>query len=168
MMAKTTAMTVRSTTLLLLATLATALMPGPMRAQTWSPQEQEAIDHLAACWSTWAARDFDVWAQTCRLDPAGSYWEASEVAPSSMDLNSPYLGATARRDFEDLDVVAWDIRPIRVTSWGNVVGVYFFGVMRLRDPEGNVTVIQDKRFEVLRKVDGRWGVVGGMSVVDTR
>ena len=153
--------------LVILALLVTAaLAPLAVRAQSWSAEEQEAIDHLRGCWSTWVTEDYETWTETCNLDPAGSYWNAAELAPNSMDTGDHYLRAIVLQGYTDSDVVAWDIRPIRITSWGDVVGVYFFGVAHLRDSEGTITVVQDRRFEVLRKVDGRWSVVGGMSVAD--
>jgi hypothetical protein len=143
-----------------------ALAPQTLQAQSWSSLEQEAIDHLRACWSTWAEEDYDAWVQVCNLDPSGSYWNAAELAPNSMDAQGHYLRAIVLQGYEDTDVVAWDVRPVSVTSWGDLVGVYFFGVAHLRDSEGVVTVAQDRRFEVLREVDGQWSVVGGMSVLD--
>jgi hypothetical protein len=146
--------------------LVAAFAPQTVQAQSWSSQEQEAIDHLRVCWSAWAEEDYDAWAQVCSLDPSGSYWDTAELAPSSMDAQGHYLRAVVLQGYADADVVAWDVRPVSVTSWGDVVGVYFFGVLHLRDSEGTVTLIQDRRFEILRKVDGRWSVVGGMSALD--
>ena len=142
-----------------------ALTPRAIIAQTWSAQEQEAIDHLRACWETWATEDYEAWTQTCNLDPSGSYWSGDELAPNSMKTGQGYLRDIVLEGFQDGDVVAWDVRPIHITTWGDVVGVYFYGIIHVRDRSGDVSIVQDRRFEVLRKVDGRWGVVGGMLVV---
>ena len=143
-----------------------ASAPKTLGAQSWSFQEQEAIDHLETCWSTWAEEDYDAWAQACNLDPTGSYWNTAELAPSPMDTQGHYQRSIMLEEYELNDIVAWDIRPIRVTSWGDLVGVYFFGMWQLKDADGEISVFQDRRFEILRKVDGRWGVVGGMSALD--
>jgi hypothetical protein len=142
-----------------------ALTPRAIEAQSWSASEQEAIDHLRACWQTWSTEDYDAWTQTCNLDPSGSYWSSEELAPNSMVTGQGYLRDIVMQNLQDGDVVAWDIRPIKVTSWGDVVGVYFYGIMHMRDSDGSVSIVQDRRLEILRKVDGRWGVVGGMMVV---
>jgi hypothetical protein len=142
-----------------------ALTAHAAAAQTWSPQEQEAIAHLRACWETWATEDYDTWIQTCNLDRSGSYWSSDELAPNSMETREGYLRSIVLEGFENGDVVAWDVRPIKVTTWGDVVGVYFYGIVHLKDSDGNVSVVQDRRFEVLRKTNGRWGVVGGMAVL---
>jgi len=141
------------------------LTPRTVAAQSWSAQEQEAIDHLRACWETWATEDYDAWVETCNLDPSGSYWSSEELAPNSMETGQGYLRGIVLQTLRDADVVAWDIRPIKITTWGDVVAVYFYGITHLRDSDGNVSVLQDRRLEILRKVDGRWGVVGGMLVV---
>ena len=142
-----------------------ALTPRAIVAQSWSAEEQEAIDHLRACWETWSTENYDTWTQTCNLDPSGSYWSSEELAPNSMATGQGYLRDIVLQTLQDGDVVAWDIRPIKITTWGDVVGVYFYGIMHLRDSEGNVSIVQDRRLEILRKVDGRWSVVGGMLVV---
>jgi hypothetical protein len=82
-----------------------------------------------------------------------------------METREGYLRSIVLEGFENGDVVAWDVRPIKVTTWGDVVGVYFYGIVHLKDSDGNVSVVQDRRFEVLRKTNGRWGVVGGMAVL---
>jgi hypothetical protein len=158
---------VNLTGIVLSVLVAGVLAPQALQAQTWSTQEQEAIDHLKACWSTWAEEDYDEWARVCNLDPDGNYWNTVEQAPGPMDSQGHYLRAIVLQGYADTDVVAWDIRPVNVTSWDDVVGVYFYSVMHLRDSEGLVTVIQERRFEILRNVDGRWGVVGGMSILDS-
>jgi hypothetical protein len=136
-----------------------ALTPQAIAAQSWSVQEQEAIDHLRACWETWSTEDYDAWVETCNLDPSGSYWSSEELAPNPMETGHGYLRDIVLQTLQDGDVVAWDIRPIKVTTWGDVVAVYFYGIMHLRDSDGNVSIVQDRR------LDGRWGVVGGMLVV---
>ena len=139
---------VAAATLLLLAL--SALNPQPVGAQSWSTQEQEAIDHLKACWSTWATEDYEAWARACNLDPSGSYWNTAELAPNSMETADGYLRDIVLEGFEDTDVEAWDVRPIRVMSWGEVVGVHFYGILHLRGSDGTISIVQDRRFEVVR------------------
>jgi hypothetical protein len=113
-----------------------ALTPQAIAAQSWSVQEQEAIDHLRACWETWSTEDYDAWVETCNLDPSGSYWSSEELAPNPMETGHGYLRDIVLQTLQDGDVVAWDIRPIKVTTWGDVVAVYFYGIMHLRDSDG--------------------------------
>jgi len=155
---------VRLTLVPLAMLAAVALAPKEISAQAWAPEEQEAINHLRACWATWVTEDYDTWMKTCNLDPSGSYWNTEESAPNSQNPANHFLRDIVLQGFEDTDVVAWDIRPLRVTSWGDVVGVYFSTVLHVRNSEGKVAVVQDRRFEIVRKENGRWSVVGGMSV----
>jgi hypothetical protein len=55
-----------------------------------------------------------------------------------------------------------NLQPISVVIDGDVALVHFFGLWLAEDLQGNVIRMDEKRFEVFRKVEGKWKFIGGM------
>jgi ketosteroid isomerase-like protein len=141
------------------------LIPFAASAQNWTAEQQEVIDHIKSCWDGWVkaleAKNYDIWADVCPCDKDGAYWFTSAGAPAIGQENQK-RGLTGGL-FTWWKKMAWlDLRPISIKIEGDVALVHFYGVWVAEDYKGEVSQIEDKRFEVFRKKDGQWTFIGGM------
>lgn len=127
-------------------------------AQQWSPQQQEVLQHIQACWDAWP-RGYDQWASVCRPVEGNTYWRTSEGAPFTLD----YWRKTAATRSTTLKVLWTDRRPVAIQIDRDIAIVHFYALWETVD-DGRRVENEMKCMEVFRKVDGRWHFVSGMSV----
>jgi hypothetical protein len=148
---------------LLTATLALLIvLPTTVRGQTWSEEEQSAIDHILGCWEAGGGQeDWDLWKRVCNPVDDFTYWWTTNVAPNE---GVDYWGKVNEVWWKENDVVASDLRPYRVKIYGDIAALYFYGVHQSQNSKGEVLSEQNYRLELLRKVNGGWQLLGGMGV----
>jgi len=138
--------------------LVAVLTPSPASAQQWSPEQQEVIDSIKACWDIWMdaleADDPDIFFDAC--DVGGTtYWWTMHNAPTTPE--------TDRRNWDryrDTDTGWSDMRPVSVTVFGSVAVVHLYGYWLANTATGEV-VTEQMRTEFWQKRDGRWLFLGG-------
>ena len=121
-------------------------------------------DNVKQGWTLWSEavekRDLDSW-----LD---------EFSPTD-DFNGWWTSEGAVWDHADFDVFAenylrsvkaeqWEaIQPQSIRIFDNTALIYFYVIYHTQDPKGEWSRHEQKRFEVYRKVGGKWRWTGCMA-----
>jgi ketosteroid isomerase-like protein len=150
---------------LLLPALLVFLAP-PASAQQWSAAEREVVAGMKQCWDTWQqaveAKDYDVWAP-CMASDAVRFWWTEWLTPNS----TTELRRQFSRGLFDWGMKRWDwvaLRPVAITMEGdNLALVYFNAHWQNETTEGQVNSLEQRRFEVWKKIEGKWKQLGGMA-----
>jgi hypothetical protein len=127
----------------------------------WSAEQQDLIDHLVACWnSSYEARakdDPQIWFDKIAFADGAAWWFTQDGAPR-VDL----VGRT-QRDWEAGRARSGnlvEIQPLVVNIYGDVGIIHFYAQARVKTPTGT-EVVEQKRTEVFKKMDGKWRFIGG-------
>ena len=126
-------------------------------AQQWTVEQREVIEQLKTCWDIWEdalqAGDPAPWLERC-ADPGFTYW-ADEAVPAGVEMTRRAWGTWMESDYQWLD-----LRPLVVTIHDDIAIMQFYGYWNEKRPDGRA-IIEGKRMEVFRKVDGRWLLLAG-------
>ena len=106
-------------------TVVLALFSPPVAAQAWSPQQEEVLAHVRACWDAWRTKDFDRWISVCRPAPDFAHWQTGQGAPQRIES----WRKTAEHSWRATSIQYdwYDIRPLVVQISGDVAVVHFYG-----------------------------------------
>lgn len=135
-------------------------------AQNWTAEQKEVIEHIKSCWDGWnkafVEKNFDFWAEVCPCENGHAYWFTNQGAPEmgidavKRAMNNGLLSWEMKR-------IKWtDLRPLSVKIDENVALVHFYAYSIIEDYKGNISQVEQKRFEVFRKKEGKWTLIGGM------
>jgi hypothetical protein len=128
----------------------------PAAAQNWSPEQQEVLRHIDACWAAWEV-SFQEWTRVCRPSSNGAYWWATDGAPTMM-------AETARAYVKPAQMNFTSRRPVAIQVEGDLAIVYFYAMYDFVEGRTRERLRgEQKRAEVFRKVNGQWTFVGGMA-----
>jgi ketosteroid isomerase-like protein len=148
--------------LLLSVFLLCFLLSFPLTAQNWTAEEQEVLDQIKKGWSAWEeaikAKDLNVYLD--KFKPAEDFkgWWTS--------LGSIWTLEAWKRTFDKFaqDNFYWEnVQPLSITVYDEVALAYYYVIYSIEDKSGKTTTMEDKRFEVFRKVDGTWRWTGVMA-----
>lgn len=140
--------------------LAICLVPLPVQAQEWRPEQRELIDHVQRCWETWQ-EGFERWQEVCPHAQNRVWWFTGENVPKTEWTN---FAEAAQYFMDSEETLFFEHRPLYVAMHGDAA-IYAYWVMyAARNAEGQVTHYTQKRLETFRKVGGRWMFIAGMGV----
>ncbi len=145
--------------LLILALAFTFLLPVPAAAQHWTAEEQEVIDHVRTTLDTLVKHgevDIDVWMELVP-DETFFWWFTTDPVPTHLE-NIPAVF----EQFRGARYLWADVKPVTVKVHGDVALIGYYSSIGFVDSNGESRLLQDKRLEVLRKVDGQWRFFGSM------
>ena len=148
--------------LALAAALVVLALPGSVRAQHWTAEEQEIIDLNQGCWDAWALEDLEAMERICNEHVDGRHWWTPESAPGIgwFSKNAERWAAV----FHPLDEeLYWEIRPLSVRIFGDVALIHFWATVTMRDEEGTRSTKNRKQLNIWQRINGRWTWIGGMS-----
>ena len=131
----------------------------PVKAQTWSAQDQELIEHIEACWQADDDGAHEEWVRVCNPAPDMVLWLGGDSVPVT---NLRYTEMTEVDWHQRYKRIAWDVRPINIRFYGDVAAVYYFWTQQLLENDGSLVNLQGRTLELHRKVDERWQYLGGM------
>lgn len=144
--------------LLLAAGAALLIAPARLVAQQWTPAQQKVIDDLRTCWDLWMTGvrqgSPDPWINECTVE-GQTYWVAQYGSPVDIDW--------VRRSWDEIaetDLGWLAIHPITVRVIDDVAVMHFYGYWRVDTPNGP-ELIEGKRTEVFKNVNGRWRMMAG-------
>ena len=134
------------------------LTPIPSLSQQWSPEEKEVLDQLAECWDIWMegiqSGSPDRWYAECTA-PGLTYWAAQDGAPLDTDFDRRNWDLAMAND------LGWvDIRPVSLVLMEDIAVLHFYGYWKTPTADGE-QVMEAKRTEVFRRIDGRWRLLVG-------
>jgi hypothetical protein len=134
-------------------------------AGNWTPEQQEVLDHLQACYDAWeksvAEGNHRIWVEACRPDPELVWWWDGDGVPQDMDA---YTRLTKWELETEARVIYSDFRPIEVKIHGDTAIVPYYGYAGWVDKNGRRLVSQEKRLGVYQKKDGKWSFIAEMVV----
>ena len=132
-------------------------------SQNWTSEEKEIIQRVETGWSSWQDavnnKDYSIWLN--KVDPADEWrcwWTTDGALWSTNDT---------KRNFEFLikDIAQYQwiyVKPIGVQIHDDVAFIMFYATSAIEDKDGNTNTAEEKRFEVYRKIDGKWRFSAGM------
>jgi ketosteroid isomerase-like protein len=140
---------------LVLAAVASLLIPASTDAQTLTPEEEEVWQRVKACWVAGQQND-----QPAVLDcfhEDYTFWWSEDIMPFGKDL----VRAVVPVNLPAQDVVVDDVRLAKILVKGNVAIVHW-GVRRFtRAPTGTEIPFVERVSMTLLKENGRWQYLGG-------
>ena len=145
--------------------LSLIFMPLCMAAQNWTPDEKVILDRVKTGNSSWQDavnnKDLSVWLKAA--DPADDFqgWWSQDGGLWNLD--------DIKRNFEliikDVKKYYWlNASPISIKVYDNVGFIWFYNTIAEEDTMGNTKMTEQKRFEVYRKIEGKWRWSAGMIV----
>lgn len=132
-------------------------------AQRWTAEEQAVLNFSTGCWEAWEEavnkKSHKIWLDACLLSDDWKAWWTSDGALWTLE--------SEKRNFD-----YWvqninhfqleNIQPLDIRVYDDVALIWFYAIYSQDDAAGTRTRYEDKRFEVTRKIDGRWRWTGGM------
>lgn len=145
--------------------LSLMFMPLCVLAQNWTPEEKLIIERVKTGNSSWQDavnnKDLSIWLKAA--DPTDDFqaWWTNDGGLWNLDdtkRNFDYL-------IKDIKKRYWiTLKPISVKVYNDVAFIWFYNSFANEDLKGNTITIEEKRFEVYRKIDGKWRWSAGMIV----
>ncbi len=137
----------------------------PAQAQQWTPEQLEVLEAIESCWDAWneaeQQQDHAVWAEPCLASEDARFWWTEGAAPwTARGWNRGHSSGSFR-----WGLVRWDwtdMRPLNITIHGDFAVVYYAPAWVMENSKGEIEQLEQKRLEVLRRVDGRWKFFAGM------
>jgi hypothetical protein len=143
----------------LLAAVLVFTAPVPAAAQQWTANEQSLLEHIRMCWDGIGKMSYGRFAVECNFDPEVAYWWTEESAPS---VGIDWWRPNAQANWARLQVIAQDLRPIRITQHGDMYFVFFVGLRTFAEADGTPQQNEWQGFEVWQQTGDTWRFLGGM------
>ena len=143
-----------------LAALAVVVMlPGVAQGQSFSPEQQEIIDHTKRCWELWGLEENPtMWEQECPADPDIRFWWTAQSVPSHGTAD---WQAWSQAFHPKIDEFFHSHRPIAVQFFGDVVLYYYWATWSWEDANGKVQTAAQHRLDVLQRRNDQLWWIGG-------
>jgi len=132
-------------------------------SQNWTPEQKEIIERVQTGWSTWQDavnnKDYSIWLTAMNpTDDFRCWWTTNAHLVSTEDT---------KRNFEfiikDIAKFKWlSIKPIEIQIHDNVAFIWFYASSAIENTKGITKTSVEKRFEVYRKIEGKWRWSAGM------
>jgi hypothetical protein len=136
----------------LLAAVLVFTAPVPAAAQQWTANEQSLLEHIRMCWDGIGKMSYGRFAVECNFDPEVAYWWTEESAPS---VGIDWWRPNAQANWARLQVIAQDLRPIRITQHGDMYFVFFVGLRTFAEADGTPQQNEWQGFERRRATHKR-------------
>jgi len=139
------------------------LLPSTSSAQHWTADEQEVLTYIKKSWESWEkavrAKDHNIWLDFVQPTEDFTGWWTSDGSLWTLEAE--------KRTFDEwvkgVKNFYWEnVQPLSIKVYGDVALAHFYSTYNIEDKTGKTTRMEDKRFEVYRKVDGRWRWNGAM------
>ena len=139
------------------------LLPSTSSAQHWTAYEQEVLTYIKKSWESWEkavrAKDHNIWLDFVQPTEDFTGWWTSDGSLWTLEAE--------KRTFDEwvkgVKNFYWEnVQPLSIKVYGDVALAHFYSTYNIEDKTGKTTRMEDKRFEVYRKVDGRWRWNGAM------
>ncbi len=135
----------------------------PAFAQNWNEEERGLIDAIEACWARAATeRSPESLEQACGVTAATTYWWTPETAPFFVES----AWVRDMRAGRDRQVVAQDLRPIRIQMVGDFGFIWYHGIRSWQRADGQREIESWRGFEVFQRTSNGWSFFGGMGTPD--
>lgn len=143
------------------ATLLVVLLtwPSPSRAQTWTPEQQDLIDHTKRCWELWGVEENPaLWEQECPADPDIRFWWTPQSVPFH---GTDEWKAWSQVFHPKIDEFFQAHRPIAVQFFGDVILYYYWATWSWEDANGQVQTAEQHRLDIWHRRNGQLWWIGG-------
>jgi ketosteroid isomerase-like protein len=140
-------------------------MPLCILAQNWAPDEKLILERVKTGNSSWQDavnnKDLSIWLKAADPTDDLQAWWSQDGGLWNLD--------DTKRNFEflhkDVKKNYWiTFKPISIKVYSDVAFIWFYNYYANEDLKGNTKTIEEKRFEVYRKIDGKWRWSAGMIV----
>ena len=132
-------------------------------SQNWTSEEKEIIERVETGWSSWQDavnnKDYSIWLNAMNPTDDWRCWWTTDA----------YLWSTedTKRNFEFLikDIIGFKlitVKPIEIQVHDNVAFIWFYASSAIENTKGITKTSVEKRFEVYRKIEGKWRWSAGM------
>ena len=153
-------------TLVVMCSLLLVLFAESGMAQEWSAEQKEVIAHIKACFDanvrTHQDKNTDHFFAACPCEKDVYWWVASEGAPRQFVNLEARL--TAEGLYWQMKRENWlDVRPLSIKIDGDVALIHFYFIWIVENYRGEIFQLEQKNLNVLRKKNGRWTFLGGMT-----
>lgn len=150
---------------ILVAVLLTLAAP-PAGAQQWSETQREVMTAMEQCWDAWQqavqAKQFGTWADRCLASAEVRFWWTEWSSPNT----TRELERGMSRGLFTWGLTRWDwsaLRPLAITIDGDMALVFVSSHWQREDTKGTVSFLENRRFEVWKRIQGQWKQLGGMA-----
>jgi len=143
--------------------LSLLFMPLIVYPQNWTPEEETILELVKAEKSSWQDavnnKDLSIWLNAVDLTDDWHCWWTTDGGLWNLD--------DAKKNFEFTikDIVRYqllNVNPIRIKVYDNVAFIWYYFISAQEYKNGKTDYNETKRFDVYRKVDGKWRLSAGM------
>ena len=136
-------------------------------SQNWTSEEKEIIQRVETGWSSWQEavnnKDLSIWLNA--VDPADDWrcwWTTDAYLWSTEDTKRNFEFFI--KDIKQFKLIT--VKPIEIQVHDNVAFIWFYAESAIENAKGITKTSVDKRFEVYRKIEGKWRWSAGMVDVE--
>lgn len=136
----------------------------PAMAQSWTAEETGLVDAIMACWNKMLVdEDPQGFESGCGMTQETTYWWTPETTP---ETGLEWWRANNIAMFEDEELIAQDLRPLRIRIVGNMGHIWLHGIRTFRNRTGDRYTEAWRGLEIWQRVDDGWAFIGGMGTPD--
>jgi hypothetical protein len=130
--------------------------------QSWSPAQQEIIDHTRRCNDAWVAshaeKRFEVFESVCPAADQAVFWYTDGDTPVTYKGQDGMWAGSVKNNRS----ITWqDLRPVVVNVDANVAFIYYAVTWTPQPVTGSAAPRRSRRLTVFQRQNGRWVMSGG-------
>ena len=145
-----------------LVALCLLAIPAVLEAQTWSPEQQELLDHLSSVYDQIEENNqasFVQWRDVVQPRDDLVWWFTNQGAPYDLDAVRKWHQGWGTRNAE---YTFLNVRPVAVRIIDSVGMVWFRSYGEVAEAKGERSQWEDIRLEIFHRTSNGWEFVGGM------
>jgi hypothetical protein len=148
----------------LLLVVPALFVPSFLSAQRWNAEEQAVLDKVELCWTAWTEsvnqKDLTPWLAECQPAEDVTAWNSTDGVLWDLEFQG--------REFNDwvrtVEHYRWQaIQPLDIKVYDDTAVIWFFVTLVVEDVNGNISRVQQRRFEFWRYYDGGWHWTAAMT-----
>jgi hypothetical protein len=145
-----------------LVALCLLAIPAVLQAQTWSPEQQELLDHLFSIWDQVEENNqstFAQWQDVVHPRDDLVWWFTNQGAPNDLEAVRKWHQGWETRGAQ---YTFLSVRPVAVRILDSVGMVWFWAFGEVEYQSGERHQYESKRLEIFHKTASGWEFAGGM------
>ena len=144
-------------------TLSIVLLPFIAYSQNWTPEEEIILELVKTEKSSWQDainnKDLSIWLNAVDLTDDWHGWWTTDGGLWNLDDTKKNFEFTSK-DIAKYQFI--NVNPLRIKVYDDVAFIWYYWIFAKEYKNGKTDFAEQKRFEVYRKVDGKWRLSAGM------
>ena len=143
--------------------LSLLFMPLIVYPQNWTPEEKIILELVKTEKSLWQDavnnKDLSIWLNAVDITEDWHCWWTSDGGLWNIEDTKRSFEITTKNIAK---LYSMNVNPIRIKVHDDVAFIWYYTIFANEYKNGNTKYFEDKRFDVYRKIDGKWRMSAGM------